>query len=287
MKEFLKKKKNIIILTIIVVVLIVSAGVTCTVRYYNIEQEKIRENNQKAIISQKSKAEILGEDKEETKKEYQEKYTEQYKEYLELPEKKKKETEIIPKKYEVNYTVINNIIKEQKENTDTQTKKKDNTDKKEDSEDAEILDTKVDYEFITPSKFNLSDKIKITVENQENYDLCWDFAATKSLETNLALTKNKNYNFSEMHVNYVTSNLLLGNREISDGGNFSIYEDYLIDSGVVLEETVGYQEYTKNEYEEFINLKPVVDVTKTVHFPTIYKYKENEYLTKETQLEMQ
>lgn len=269
MKKFFTKKKNIVILSIILAIVIVIAGIVCSVKNYNNKQEKVRANNQKAVIAQKSKTEILGEDKEETKKEYEEKYTEQYKKYLDLTDEEKEKTEVIPKKYEVNYNIINNIIEEQKEDTDTDTKNKDNT------------KTDIDYEFVTPKKFNLVDKLKIQVENQGDYGLCWDFAATKCLETNLALTKNKNYDFSEMHVNYVTSNLLLGDREINDGGNFSFYEDYLIDSGVVLEKDVEYKEYTENEYNKFLNLKSVVDVTKTVNFPTIYKYEWNDDLTKE------
>ena len=150
----------------------------------------------------------------------------------------------------MNYEAIDEIIDDQKKNTDTKINEEDDT-----------------IEFKTPKKFNLADKISIKVEDQGDYGLCWDFASTKSLETYLALQKNKKYDFSEMHVNYVTSNLLLGGREIDDGGNFEIYENYLADSGVVLEEKVGYQDYSEEEYSQFLTMKPVVTVTKTVTFP--------------------
>lgn len=270
MKEFFQKKKNIVILSSILAILIIIAGVICGIKYYHKKEEKSKRNNQQAMITQKSKTEILGDEEENREKEYEEKYTEAYKKYLKLTDEQKKETKVIPKKYEVNYNTINNIIIDQKENTNTQTQKK------EDANSDKNTDNKIDYEFVTPKKFNLADKIKIKVEDQGFYGLCWDFAATKSLETNLALTKKKYYDFSEMHVNYITSDLLLGYRELNEGGNFEIYEDYLIDSGAVLEKDVKYKEYTKAEYEKFLELQPVVDVTKTVNFPTIYKYEEYE-----------
>lgn len=38
-----------------------------------------------------------------------------------------------------------------------------------------------------PEKFSLADVIDIKVENQGNLDLCWAYAAVKSLETNISL----------------------------------------------------------------------------------------------------
>ena len=266
MKNFFSKKKNVVILLVVLAVLIIAAGIIFAVKSYKNKEKNVQRANEIAILKEKSKTEVLGKDKEEDNNEHEEKYTEQYEKYLELSDEEKKETEVVPKKYEVNYTVINNIIEDQKKDTDTNIKDKNETDKK----------TDIDFEFVTPKKFNLADKIKIKTEDQGAYGLCWDFAATKSLETNLALTQNKNYDFSEMHVNYVTSELLLGNRWIDDGGSFENYENYLIDSGAVLEEDVGYQDYNQEEYEKFLEIKPVVTVTKTVNFPTIYKYEGNE-----------
>ena len=46
----------------------------------------------------------------------------------------------------------------------------------------------------------------------------------------------------------------------------------------VLEKNVSYQDYNQEEYEKFLEINPVVTVTKTVNFPTIYKYEEKDYI---------
>ena len=251
MKEFFKNKRNVVIFSVVLAIIVIIAGVIVAVNMNKKKAEKLKLSNQKAVIAANSKEKVLGNDNEkEEEKEREEKYTEQYKEYEKLSDEEKKQKEVIPKKYEVNYNEIDNIIDDQKEGK----KKKD--------------------ELTIPKKYNLADKIKIDVGDQAGYGLCWDFAATKSLETNIQLTQNKKYDLSEMHVNYVTSNLLLGYRDVDDGGNFGIYEDYLIDSGAVLEKDVKYKDYKENEYQKFLGMKEVVTVTKTVNFPTIYKYDE-------------
>lgn len=248
MKDFFSKKKNIVMIAILAV-LIVVAGIVCAIKF-NKPKQQVSSKTNKQVVIDKAKKDIIGEETKE-EKDYEEKYTKQYEEYEKLSEDEKKKSKVIPKKYDVSYDIINDIIKDQKE------------DKKQDNKNG------------IPSKFNLSDKIKIKVEDQGAYNLCWDFAATKCLETNLALTQKKEYDFSEMHVNYVTSDLLCGNREVDEGGDFSTYEDYLINSGVVLENDVKYKSYNENDYEKFLEYKPVVNVTKTVNFPTINKLEEN------------
>ena len=251
MKEFFKNKRNVVIFSVVLAIVVITAGVLVAVNINKKKAEKLKLSNQKAIIAANSKTKVLGNKNEkEEEKESKEKYTEQYKKYEKLSDEEKKKKEVVPKKYEVNYNEINNIIDDQKE----QKKKKD--------------------ELTIPKKYNLADKIKIDVGDQAGYGLCWDFAATKSLETNIQLTQNKKYDLSEMHVNYVTSNLLLGNRDVDEGGNFDVYEDYLIDSGAVLEKDVRYKNYNENEYQKFLGMKEVVTVTKTVNFPTIYKYED-------------
>lgn len=256
MKEFFSKKKNVVIFSIIIAIVVIAVGVIVGVNINKKKRENARLNSQRTVITEKGKSKILGKEKEKQEEALEEKKTEQYKRYEELSDKDKKEKEVVPKKYKVNYKAIDNIIKEQQEDTKTKIKKK----------------TDTDYEFGIPNKYNLADKIKINVENQGDYGLCWDFAATKSLETNLQLTKKKKYDLSEMHVNYVTSNLLIGERDINYGGNFAVYEDYLSDSGAVLEKDVEYRDYNKEEYDNFLGMKDVTTVTKTVNFPTIFKY---------------
>lgn len=264
MKNFFNNKRRVLIFSVIVAIFVIIAGVIVAVSINKKKAEKIKLSNQKAVIAANSKSKVLGnekEQKEEEQKECKEKYTDQYKKYEELTKEEKKKKEVVPKKYEVNYNELNNIIDDQKDDK----KKKD--------------------ELSIPKKYNLSDKIKIKTEDQGDYGLCWDFAATKSLETNIELTRKEKYDFSEMHVNYVTSNLLIGSRDIDDGGNFSVYEDYLVDSGPVLEKSVEYKDYSEELYNKFLDMKNIVTVTKTVNFPTIQKIGDYEkrFSTKDIQ----
>ena len=176
----------------------------------------------------------------------EEKKSEIYKEYENLPEDKKEEIDAIPREEEVPIEVIDEIIEEQEE---------------EQEED-----------IVIPTSFNLKDVIDIQVENQGARGLCWDFASIKSLETHLALKEGKNYDFSEQHLNYITSNLLYGFRLVDDGGNFGNFEDYMLQSGVVEEKTVPYEkDYGESDYSKFLDMEPIKIVTSTVNFPSIYK----------------
>lgn len=170
--------------------------------------------------------------------------SELYKQYEKLSKEEKEKIDAIPREEEVPIDVIDDIIEEQ--------------------EEIEI-----------PSKFSLKDVIDIQVEDQGSRGLCWDFAAMKSLETFLSLHENKNYDFSEQHVNYLTSNLLYQSgmgRVLDRGGNFQTFTKYLMQSGVVLEKDVPYEkDYSEKEYSTFLNMKPVKIVTETVEFPTIKK----------------
>lgn len=185
-----------------------------------------------------------------TKIEYkkEENYTDAYKKYLELPDKEKEELEVIPREEEVSPEEIDDIKNE------------------------------IKIEETIPEKFNLADKINLKVEDQGEYGLCWDFASMNSLETFLALHENKEYDFSEMHVDYITSELLFAPydfffyRGIHDGGNFGIFKNYLKLTGPVLEEKLPYKEYSKEEYQNFIDMDSITKVTKTVDFPSSPTY---------------
>ncbi|MBR3210309.1 MAG: hypothetical protein IKF71_00025 [Bacilli bacterium] len=165
-----------------------------------------------------------------------------YKQYEQLPQEEKDKVDAIPREEDIPMDVIDDIIEKQ--------------------EEMEI-----------PSKYSLQDVIDIKVEDQGNRGLCWDFAAVKSLETFLSLHEKKDYDFSEQHVNYMTSNLLYGSsREIDGGGTFSDFEKYLLQSGVVLEKDVPYEkDYDEQSYSKFIDMEPVKIVTETVNFPSVGK----------------
>ena len=208
--------------------------------------KQIKENKTKLEKTLKE----INKNKELTKEEKikqeieEEKKSETFKEYEKLTEKQKEEIDAIPREEEVPMEKLDEIIEEQ------------NTDK----------------EIEIPSKFNLADKIKIKVEDQKNRGLCWAFASLNSIETFITLHYGENYDFSEQHINYITSNLLYGDREIDSGGDFEKTENYLAQSGVVLEKDVPYEKnYDENEYSKFIDMKPVKIITNTVDFPSIFK----------------
>ena len=208
-----------------------------------------KKNTEKNELTNKQK-EIAGVSKEKTieekaEKKKEENYSEVYKEYLNFTDKQKEETEVVPREETVEIDKLQEI-------------------------------KKYLAEGVVPEKFNLADAIDIKIDNQGQYGLCWAFASMNSLETHLALNEDKNYDFSEMHLNYVESDLMYGYRNVHTGGNFEMFKDYLSLSGVVLEKDVPYREYTESEYEKFIDMKPVKIVTETIDFPSYYK---NEYST--------
>lgn len=166
--------------------------------------------------------------------------SDEYDKYLKMPDKEKEKLEVIPREENIPFEKIDDIKE------------------------------KIVIEDSIPRQFNLKDKIKMHVSNQFSYGLCWDFASMNTLETFLSLHTGENYDFSEIHVDYLSSDLLYSNRSVHAGGNFSIFTNYLNLTGPVLEEEVPYKEYDENQYKDFIDMNPVVRVTKTVDFPSVY-----------------
>ena len=259
MKNLLKNKKIIISLIVLMTIIggIISGLVISGIQS---DSKKTANNSRRNLntikenvsdLSSKQKevfdVEETSEDKAET--EAEKNYSETYKDYLELPDEKKENTEVIPRKDTIEINTLDD------------------------------LDGKIDpdnKESTIPSSYNLKDKLNIKVENQGQHGLCWDFASIKSLETFLALNEGKDYDLSEMHVNYITSNLMYGYRQINDGGNFSIFKNYLSVSDVVSEKDVPYHDYQESEYDKFNDITPVKTVTETIDFPTIIKHSKNE-----------
>lgn len=189
-------------------------------------------------------------------------YSEQYKKYLEASDEKKKESEVVPAKYDVPYEVIDDI--------------KDDLDGKDVIINTDELE--LDPDTGLPVKFNLKDVIDIKIEDQGRYGLCWDFASMKSLETYLALNNLGNYDFSEIHVDYLESNLMYyEGRDVHDGGNFNIFQKYINEFGVVDESQAPYREHTEEEYYKFMDMPKTIEVTETVDFPSMYQeYEESD-----------
>lgn len=251
----MSNNKKIIIISMIFVIIIVT-GVIIGVNIFT----KNEADKTAALVAETKKGkslesltevekEILGvEDTTDEKEE--EKYSDLYKEYLELSDEEKEELEVVPRKDEVPFEKLDEI--------------KDNL---EDIEDEDGI----------PARFNLGEVINIRIDDQGSYGLCWGFASLNTLETYLALNNLGEYDFSEIHLDYIESENLYGNRTLHEGGSFENFQNYVIESGVVLEETVPYStdcNYTEEEYTNFIEMEHVVEVTETVDFPSLYK---NEY----------
>ena len=169
----------------------------------------------------------------------EENLTEEYKKYDNLPIQEKENAEVIPRKENVPEEKIEDIKND------------------------------IDIEQLVPSSFNLNSLIKIKTENQGDFGLCWDFASFKTLETYLSLRDGNFYDFSEIHTDYVMSNLMYGFRSVHSGGNFNTFENYLKLTGPLLENEVEYRDYRQEEYEGFVDRISSPIVTKTVNFPAL------------------
>lgn len=253
-KETKKDKKAFKRNIIIIVALVAVIGVLCICLSNNKKMDKPKDDTvSTAKVIKKKRDIVIGKNvpskEEEIKEKIEEKSTtEEYKKWEKMDDKEKEKIDIIPRKEEVPYNVIDEIKE----------------------------DIKYDEEEKIPEKFNLKDKIKLKVENQGTYGLCWDFASMNALETNLALKHQKDYDFSEIHVDYMTSELLFGYRPIHDGGNFQIFEEYFKNSGAVLEKDLAYKDYKEEEYTKFKDMKPVAVVTETIDYPSRYSIDEED-----------
>lgn len=237
---------------------IVAAGITTAVMM-NSNQEQGTEQPVVTVKDltneQKEKLGITNDEKtpkEEPGIEDEKQYSDEYKKYLELPDEEKDKLEVIPRKKDIPKDKIDDI--------------KD--------------DTNDDVVAKLPQKFDLRDTINITVGNQGDYGLCWDFASSTALETHLKL-RGIDYNPSEFQVDFLSSNLMYGNRSLHDGGNFQSFVDIASSIGTISEDVFSgldinlnrtpndskdnfdYLKLTKND-------KPLY-VTKTVDFPSVYK----------------
>ncbi len=105
-------------------------------------------------------------------------------------------------------------------------------------------------------KFDLREKISLKPEYQirATYKSCYAYAALDSIETYLLLQNGKEYNFSEAHVEYMTSNLLGGKRKFNSSGNFYDIINYIKEGkGPALEKDIPNREYNPKEYNMLRN----------------------------------
>lgn len=150
----------------------------------------------------------------------------------------------------------------------------------------DISELQTNEQFVTsgvtiPERYNLRDVLsEIKTESQGSNGNCYAFAGLNAVETNIALKTGTIYDFSEMHIEYMTSTLLGGSRTFNAGGNFQTVIKYSDDlQGPVLESEIANKNYTEDEYSLLKNAKPIVSITETIEFPTInkrYGYTEEE-----------
>lgn len=141
-------------------------------------------------------------------------------------------------------------------------------------------------------KYDLRNVIpeNMVIKDQMETGSCWAFASLATLETSLAMNNYhkgilaKEYNFSERHLEYATSNTFTNgdtykyglNRTAGTGG-FWVFAEYYLGNGTgpVLEETMPFVgSYDKIDLNEFKNLNAVAQVFDTKMFPS-YKVTED------------
>lgn len=137
--------------------------------------------------------------------------------------------------------------------------------------------------LLASTEFDLRDRINIVVKNQGDANYCWAFASTTTLETNLELTKNEVYDFSERHIAYSTARFFLDglnayghSRDLNDGGNSSLAMAYYTSGrGPILEEEMPFSNSLSQIYLHEIENKTVKKkVADYVVFPPILKVKD-------------
>lgn len=280
----MKNKKKIVIISIIsVFIIVIGVLAGLYVNKYNSNNEDStktttseKETTKDVDTLSKVEKEIVGIDTNDSEniEEKEETYSDLYKEYLKLPQEVKEKSEVIPREEEVPFEKLEEI--------------------KDALEEDNVNENQEDKNKI-PERFNLAEKIDIKVGNQYYYELCWGFASIKTLETYLSLNNLGNYDFSELHLDYIESELMYGDRAIHAPGNFGDFQNYVIESGVVLEEQVPYTytgtgtaggeeytyiglyDYTEEQYNKFPDIEKAVEVTETVDFPSLYKGEDSEY----------
>ena len=232
------------------------------------ENVAISEEYKSSVITNGNNGYIL-EDKEEESE-----YSQEYLEWSKLTDTEKKNT-LEPRK---EYVPFDSLYDGSDEyiNEDT-------TAKQETVSNTFITMFKSDNnEDETPSTYSLTQDLgDILAELQSPYNTCYAYPALNAIETNIELTTGKEYDFSEMHIEYMTSTLLGGSRELDSGGNFETAMNYsFAGKGPVLESDIPKKDYTEDEYDDLRNATAIAKVNSYKNFPTMDK-KNNSYSSNE------
>lgn len=191
----------------------------------------------------------------------EEKTTDEYKEYEDLTPEEKENINVIPRQYEVDISEFDDIKEYQDEHIENEENKNTNS---------------------IPVKYDLRNKLQLKVENQGGKGLCWAYATINSIETNLALTTGKMYDFSECYVDYMTSKDMYGSffRNLGDGGHFEFVERLLKERPILVEEkNLEECKFEEQQFHGFGELEgEKIMITKTANFPGFSKKNyPNEY----------
>lgn len=119
-----------------------------------------------------------------------------------------------------------------------------------------------------PSKYNLKDEIVIYVEDQGTWELCDLFASMKSIETNYALRTGNSVDLSERYMDYISSNLLYGNRELESTNNGTTML-FASKYGVPSESAITKEYYS--DLSVITNATPICRVVSTIDFKELDK----------------
>ena len=243
------KKAQKIFIGILIVIILILLFLIVTKKY----NSKHAKNDDAITVSEmkKESKEVMDMDsskkvtkQDEIKKEQKKKnYTKNYQKYEKLTDKQKKKTEVVPNK--------NNVPKEKIETVEEY----DNND-----------------ESSLPKKFNLKDKLKLKVEDQKDYALCWAFATNNSIETNYQLNiDNKDLDLSEIYDDYMASDYLFDFRSPHGPGSFYYVSDISDYFGLSTEAENEYKDYTLDEVYDFLGREHNIYVDHSVELPTVYK----------------
>lgn len=248
------KNKKIMVLVSIIAIISIVIIIEIIILYLgkaNSDKERISKtpndiiqrmsNREREVLGLNKDEKISEEEKQKEeidKKAEEENTTDIYKKYDELTDEEKEEIDIIPRK---------DIVPIEDLDDDDETKE-------------------------IPAKFDLRDKINIKVEDQESYGLCWAFASFNALETHLALKQNKNYDFSEIHLDYLESNLMYNYyRGVHEGGNWYYFTKYMNIAEPINEELTTYNDQPREIYSKYTDFDSNIMITKDIEFPGIYK----------------
>lgn len=202
-------------------------------------------------------------------------FSESYIEWQNLSEEEKKET-LMPKLYTLD--IPKGIAEENEENKETNGIREQILNGSFEKSSKAALVGNNGYDL---SRYNLNDErnVNVKVKHQGETSECWAFSMTSVLETNLALTKSINKEFSPRHMDYsLTRDFLDGtdennlDRSPSEGGLAEFAVAYLTNGkGAVLERDMPFENNWHEIYKSELNKTVDTLATETVTFPAIYK----------------